>query len=983
MKIPPFLEAAYRSDHAVESFVSSAIVRIVGHIASNRMVFFPEYTDHSITHIELTLQTALDLASGPARGLLTSLDAAVLVVAVALHDFGMYLSRDGFESLIAPDGHWKGVPYFDRQDWQSLWDDFYSEATRFDGRKLRQLFGDNYRPVRPLPSSGTAWEDFDYLLVGEFLRRHHPRLAHEIALYGLPGKNGNAITICLVDTEDRQFLADISGFVARSHGTDLRSCLSYIEWKYRNKINPRGTHPAFLAVLLRLADYFQIQAKRAPTEHTDVTSFQSRLSEREWKVHQSISDIHNTGNDPEAIVVDANPNNVETFLRLQKWLEGLQIELDRSWAVLGEVFGLQSHNNLHLLGIKIRRVKSNIDDVSSFAKTVSYVPAQIAYEVANADLLKLLVAPLYSDDPGIGIRELFQNAVDAVREFEDMLLQHPEIAATDRFVQDADITLNVKCDDNDQPEEIVVIDRGVGMTAEVVQNYFLKAGASFRRSNTWREEHEDSKGNSRVLRTGRFGVGVLAAFLLGDEIEVTTRHAMSPERDGVTFTAKLDDEVISLNRVECPAGTRIRIRVPERLKEHVKSIVPGKWEEEIDYSNEAGHYFLQRPSLKRHFSNGRNLPVKGWLPQVEDDISTIWRCFKTKDFEKIFWTYRKSFPHLSSNGIVIQADTDYDSQLGSLVSTPRIAVFDRDGRLPVNLQRTGLQGDLPFEDELLRSISEDILAHAITEAPKTYQAQWFDGIYEGFHRDHYFTSIYSGSWPRWLIGRDGFILGVPQLIAAFQPQLIVMAFGGKQNRQIWGEKLRRRLPPNVLLAPQYPEIFSDNNPRIKGIFQRSIHGRLFPDEIQFANQQVFVPQKLVEKIKTLRPGRQVSSDLEQLVTFEQGRWKAIGEGKRIPWLETMVSSLPIETEHPMMFCAVHVNSFEISESENPLAKRWIEIAGTPLVPFDTQKRKKLEAHVEKTIGNLLKVRRAAALENKASKNRAKSDDEIDDDKDAD
>jgi HSP90 family molecular chaperone len=35
-------------------------------------------------------------------------------------------------------------------------------------------------------------------------------------------------------------------------------------------------------------------------------------------------------------------------------------------------------------------------------------------------LLKLLVGPLYSDDPGIGLRELLQNAIDAVRELKEL-----------------------------------------------------------------------------------------------------------------------------------------------------------------------------------------------------------------------------------------------------------------------------------------------------------------------------------------------------------------------------------------------------------------------------------------------------------------------------------------------------------------------------------------------------------------------------------
>jgi hypothetical protein len=562
------------------------------------MVFFPEYTDHGISHLEAVLQTTLDLATGDAQDLVTSQDAAILVVAVALHDFGMYLTRDGFETLISKGSAWQGVSYFKDKPWDELWDEFYAEATRFDGRKLRVLFGENYRPVRPLPPKGQQWEEFDFLLVGEFLRKHHPRLAHEIALYGLPGKDGQAISVCLTGSDEQLFWSDMAGLIARSHGMDLRPCLSFLKAQYDNQINPRNVHPVFLAVLLRIADYFQIQASRAPTAHTDVVTFKSQFSDHEWKVHQSVTDIHNTGQDPEAIVINAKPSNVDTFLRLKAWLSGIQDELDRSWAVLGEVYGLQLPSGLYQLGLRIRRVKSNLDDAESFSSKVSYIPAKIAFEAANADLLKLLIGPLYGDDPGIGIRELIQNAVDAVREFDDLYAHHQELDSVDRYTQSVDVLLNINLDEDELPYEIIITDRGVGMTAQIIRDYFLKAGASLRKSDAWRREHEDETGHSRVLRTGRFGVGALAAFLLGDEIEITTRHALSAAEEGITFSARLDDDAIELKKVKAPVGTKICVRIPKHLRKDVDSIVPGKWQHKINFGDDLGHYFLKSPSLE-------------------------------------------------------------------------------------------------------------------------------------------------------------------------------------------------------------------------------------------------------------------------------------------------------------------------------------------------------------------------------------------------
>jgi molecular chaperone HtpG len=236
------------------------------------------------------------------------------------------------------------------------------------------------------------------------------------------------------------------------------------------------------------------------------------------------------------------------------------------------------------------------------------------------------------------------------------------------------------------------------MTPEIVRDYFLKAGASFGRSQLWREEHEDSAGHSRVLRTGRFGVGALAAFLLGDEIEVTSRHAFTGALGGIHFKAKLDDESISLRRTLCPVGTRIKIKIPERSAIRIKGMIPGTYEKSIKYGSGIGHYFLQKPSLTRQIKGSPQLPLEGWLPQPNDEISSDWRCFGNADFERVFWTYKRTFPSMSCNGIIItsgQTDATIDSQ----IRRPNISVFDKDGLLPVNLQREGLQGEIPFKSD--------------------------------------------------------------------------------------------------------------------------------------------------------------------------------------------------------------------------------------------------------------------------------------------
>jgi molecular chaperone HtpG len=308
------------------------------------------------------------------------------------------------------------------------------------------------------------------------------------------------------------------------------------------------------------ADYLQIQPTRAPSEVLEVRKIRSPISQSEWKVHASVRNITRAADDPEALFIDAAPQDVITFLGITNWLAGLQRELDTSWAVLGEVYGRFTREGLNALALRLRRVRSNLDDLDAFADQVDYVPRRAAFDAANPDLLKLLVSPLYDDDPVYGIRELLQNALDAVRELRAHLERRPTASAVELAVQRADVELTIEFADG-EPAWVTVSDKGIGMTVKTVLDYFLRAGASLRTSEAWRNEFQDESGRSIVLRSGRFGIGVLAAFLIGDELEVSTRHVDSAPNQGIAFRASLDTDAIALKWTTRPIGTTVRIKV--------------------------------------------------------------------------------------------------------------------------------------------------------------------------------------------------------------------------------------------------------------------------------------------------------------------------------------------------------------------------------------------------------------------------------------
>ena len=363
MNLPPKLEELLKKDSSLYGSVLVSYAEFDPWLRASGTPFFPEYTDHSAKHIREVLQTASSLIHDESWSVLTPSDSGLLCLAALLHDCAMHLTEDGFLCLLH-DSTWQMCMHGETP-WPEMWAEFLAEASRFDGRKLTDLFGSN-EPIQRPDTDPSNWQQRDRLLIGEFVRRHHTRLAYEIALCGVPGPTKDRLKLKNVPAD----LAGLAGLIARSHGLPLRESLRHLD-----PTDPRefkGVHAVFLMALLRVADYLQMQAERAPQQLLQVKRLRSPVSEKEWRTHLSVVDIRHTHSDPEAIFVQAAPGDSKSYLKLKRLLRGLQLELDNSWAVIGEVYG--RFGSLAKLGLTIRRVRSNLDDEQAFAETVKYIP---------------------------------------------------------------------------------------------------------------------------------------------------------------------------------------------------------------------------------------------------------------------------------------------------------------------------------------------------------------------------------------------------------------------------------------------------------------------------------------------------------------------------------------------------------------------------------------------------------------------------------
>lgn len=707
MKLPSVLNDLIGRDNALNSVVLKALALVEPWTLDNKTVFFHEYTDHSLKHMAEVLLTAEGLVSDESWQHMSAEDGAVLVLSVLLHDCALHLSEDGFYALI--NGQYKASHsryVCNEPDWPVLWDQFFAEARRFDQRKLSALFGET-QPVQALPTNKLDLTLKHRLLIGEFLRRHHARLAHEIALSGIPGPEA---PLLLADSDFKD-LMDLSGYVARSHNLPIRSAVDALE-RTQRRVHHNCKVP-FVMMVLRIADYLQIHSSRAPGQLLRLKSLVSPVSRGEWRKHLSVREINQAHDDPEAVFVDCEPESVETFLAMRNLLQDIQAELDNSWAVLGEVYGRFSP--LNALGITIRRIRSNLDDPEAFWRTrhPPYLPRDFRFKTASAELMDLLVTPLYGAKPQIGIRELIQNAVDACRERNDLVTKG---LLTPAPMESDDVVVTLSHAEGTKAT-LIIEDFGVGMTPEVVDKYFLNIGASFRRSDVWRKNHETS-GHSTVHRTGRFGIGLLAAFLLGPEIKVTTRSISEPEDSAITFSCQQGSESIEVRPCTFHSGTRIEIELAAEIVEALTENY-----EEWDW------YCLTSPSVRRIVSTETQVSLSQGhtVPECDADIdATKWRRIAADGYDDVLWSYealqRWSEPDsvVICNGIFVcrsfyKLAPDVSQELGIIsVAAPSLVVFDPDGRFPINLQRDEVAAGLTgFEGPLALNISDYLVTQFV------------------------------------------------------------------------------------------------------------------------------------------------------------------------------------------------------------------------------------------------------------------------------
>lgn len=466
----------------------------------------PSFTLHDEGHALRVAKRMAELA-GPVLDTLTHYELALLLASAYLHDIGMAPEGEVLEQLrrmLLGEDH-EGLPA-EMVDAVITWRDEHPEAVAI-----------------PVPPDHPHRVEAAEQVLAQFVRAAHNDWSQRWIEEMTPSTLG----------QYAEWRGDLIR-LCRSHHEGYVE-LSSQRFDGRLVGNPGSSvNLRYLAMLLRIADVLELDPERTPPvilEHRliDPASVVYWQKDR----HMSLA-VNGSG----SIVIHSRPPTAVIHRAVLETVDGIDAELAVCRRLALE--GLASRTPVGAAPRYSWPYEAAVTRDIREGGEYRYIDG--AFRPNTRRLLDLLGGVELYKDPLVAVRELLQNAFDAVREeLAWVRLERPDHfarnedwrALAETHHVDLDLTLG-------NAPTLVCRDTGVGMNERILRDYLLVSGSAERPDATRLARLARHAGFS-VGRTGRFGIGVLSYFMLAGEVVIATKRSSRPgdgEANGWKFQTR-------------------------------------------------------------------------------------------------------------------------------------------------------------------------------------------------------------------------------------------------------------------------------------------------------------------------------------------------------------------------------------------------------------------------------------------------------------
>jgi hypothetical protein len=519
------------------------------HQAYERMKNFPslhpEYTLHDAVHCLRVTELMYRVMPESVIGRLNPVEIALLILSAHFHDQGMVLEKGEIEEL-------RSSPKFKvfEDDW---------EIEHPNIKEVRQRLGDRNITGSEQERIREAYHELRAALLTDYVRITH-------------GERSARLVRSEYSEDRRWFISEtnIADLVARLCASHVRSATELIPpkgFRHDEVVGAYKVNMPYIGLVLRLADILDFDRDRTPTSLYRTIDFRSRVSLREWEKHRSV-----TGwiIEPTLIQFTMQCEHPEYQRAAYQFMDWIDKELTDAHQMIRSFPSQFSDYKLELpLAVDRSRIEP---------KDQAYIYYDLEFSLSRDEVVKLLMTDKLYGSPKLSIRELLQNALDALRHRKALIKRDN---GTDWEL--GKVVVEHVLDEHEH-EAIRCTDNGVGMDRSIIARFLTKAGRSYYRSPEFEQERVSFREHGVDFDPcAQFGIGFMSCFMLGDRIKILTRRDNGPSRGlGEPLLVEINGLggmiVIRKGDDEQPVGTTVEItgrkkpRGFEEWQDHVQLI---------------------------------------------------------------------------------------------------------------------------------------------------------------------------------------------------------------------------------------------------------------------------------------------------------------------------------------------------------------------------------------------------------------------------
>jgi len=438
---------------------------------TNRTV--PDFTDHTVRHMDALWRVADQVLTQAEIATLTPAEAFILCSGFYLHDIGMaYAATE------------EGVKRI-------------KESNAYNGF------------IAAVPESARGDPRIESRAIAAAVRHLHAGAAKELAIHEVPGSGGRF----LIEAQSfREAWGATCGEVASSHHWSLSTLDA--TFGHQGDVPLPGNRRGdllYVAACLPLIDYAHINRDRALSIDRAFRFPLIAESLVHWLAQEHIDGPARVDN--ELVYRAAMPiADVEAWWLYYEMLSGLDREIRGVKRLLDQ--RKEASKRISLNGV---RGATSPEEAATYIPTSGFLPIEVNLRTGSIDRLIELLAgeTLYGPNPMAAVRELIQNARDAV-------MLKAEVATHEADKATLLIPIRVSLNTKSHPPTLEIVDHGVGMTKKVITDFLITIA-----SNYWTSQFAidfPAAAQRGFKSAGKFGIGFLSVFMLGPDVTVESNR---------------------------------------------------------------------------------------------------------------------------------------------------------------------------------------------------------------------------------------------------------------------------------------------------------------------------------------------------------------------------------------------------------------------------------------------------------------------------